>query len=213
MNPVFKLSRLTVLLAAAACAPLAVQAESVFQSGAGALTGSARLDFRIVVPKILFLQVGAGPVAPAFTANGTINLIDFTVPAANIGDSSVIAATAGGGDLGPGAVTARLVSNGGDVTFTSTTIGALNNGVVTDTIPYSEIAVAATVLTSATPLPMPAFVATGGTTSTTVAATAKVVNRDARWTFTYRNTAVVAPGTYGGVNTNNGRVTYTASVL
>lgn len=213
MNPVFKFSRLTALLAAAALAPLAVQAESVFQTGATALTGSARLDFRIVIPKILFLQVGAGPVAPALTANGTINLIDFTVPAANIGDGVAIAATAASGDLGTGAVTARIVSNGGDVTFTSTTVGALNNGAAADTIPYSEIGIATAVLTSATALPHPAFVATGGTTSTTVTAAAKVVNRDARWTFTYKNTGVVAPGTYGGVNTNNGRVTYTASVL
>lgn len=213
MTPIFKLSRLTALLAAAALAPLAVQAESVFQSGAGALSGSARLDFRIVIPKILFLQVGAGPVAPALTANGTINLIDFTPLAANIGDSSVIAATPASGDLGTGAVTARLVSNGGDVTFNSTTTGALTTGVALETIPYSEIAVATAVLSSATALPMPALVATGGTTSTTVTAVAKVVNRDARWTFTYRNTAVVAPGTYGGTNTNGSRVTYTASVL
>ena len=38
------------------------------------------------------------------------------------------------------------------------------------------------------------------------------VNRDAKWTYTYANAAVVAPGTYGGTNTNNSRVTYTASM-
>jgi hypothetical protein len=213
MNATKKFARVAAMTAAVALAPLAAQAESTFQTGAGALSGQARLDFRIVIPKILFLQVGTGPVAPALTANATINLIDFTVPAANIGDSSVIAATAASGDLGTGAVTARIVSNGGDVTFNSTTIGALNNGTATETIPYSEIAVATAVLTSAVALPMPAFVATGGTTSTTVAATNRIVNRDARWTFTYRNTTVPAAGTYGGVNANNGRVTYTASVL
>jgi hypothetical protein len=211
MNATRNLSRIATLLALTALAPLAVQAESSFQTGTGALTANARLDFRIVIPKILFLQVGTG--TPNAT-NATINLIDFgTVNAANVGDGTVIAATAGSGDLGNGAVTARIVSNGGDVTFTSTTLGALNNGTATETIPYSEIAVATSILTSATPLPMPAFVATGGTTTTTVTATNKVVNRDARWTFTYRNTTVPAPGTYGGVNTNNGRVTYTASVL
>jgi hypothetical protein len=40
----------------------------------------------------------------------------------------------------------------------------------------------------------------------------KVMNRDAKWTFTYLNSAVVAPGTYGGTNVNNSRVTYTASM-
>jgi hypothetical protein len=214
MNATKKFARVAAITAAVALAPLAAQAESTFQTGAGALSGQARLDFRIVIPKILFLQVGTGPVAPAMTANATINLIDFgTVTGANVGDGSIIAATAGSGDLGNGAVTARIVSNGGDVTFNSTTTGALNNGTATETIPYSEIAVATAVLTSAVALPMPAFVATGGTTSTTVAATNRIVNRDARWTFTYRNTTVPAAGTYGGVNTNNGRVTYTASVL
>jgi hypothetical protein len=40
----------------------------------------------------------------------------------------------------------------------------------------------------------------------------RIVNQDARWTYSYANTALVPSGTYGGVNTNNGRVTYTASL-
>ena len=51
------------LLAAAAllCLPFAAQAESTFSSGTGSpLTASARVDFTITVPKILFLQVGTG---------------------------------------------------------------------------------------------------------------------------------------------------------
>ena len=40
----------------------------------------------------------------------------------------------------------------------------------------------------------------------------KVVSRTANWTFAYSNTDVVGAGTYGGVNTNDGRVTYTASM-
>jgi hypothetical protein len=38
------------------------------------------------------------------------------------------------------------------------------------------------------------------------------VQRDAQWAYTYRNQTTPPPGSYGGVNTNNGRVTYTASV-
>ena len=39
-----------------------------------------------------------------------------------------------------------------------------------------------------------------------------VVNQDAKWTYQYANSAIVPADTYGGVNTNNGRVTYTASL-
>ena len=40
----------------------------------------------------------------------------------------------------------------------------------------------------------------------------KVTSLDAKWTFTYKNQNVVAAGTYGGVNANNGRRYYTASM-
>ena len=193
-------------LAAMGAATLAT-AESNVQNGAGALTATARLDFRVTVPKVLFLQVGTGT---ALAANTTINLIDFVIPAANVGDGSVIAATAASGDLGSGAVTARVLGNNGNVTLTSTTVGALGNG-AGDTLSFGLISTTPTVLTSATALAAPAL-ADGATTSTTVPATGKIVNRDARWTFAFLNSAVVPPGTYGGVNANNSRVTYTASM-
>ena len=182
-------------------------AESNVQTGAGALTATARLDFRVTVPKVLFLQVGTGT---ALATNTTINLIDFVIPAANVGDGSVIAATAASGDLGNGAVTARVQGNNGNVTLTSTTVGALGNG-AGDTLSFGLISTTPTVLTSATALAAPAL-ADGATTSTTVPATGKIVNRDARWTFAFLNSAIVPPGTYGGVNANNSRVTYTASM-
>jgi hypothetical protein len=189
-------------------APMFANAESTLATGAGALSAGARLDFRVTIPKVLFLQVGTGS---SMANNAAVSLIDFTVPAGNVGDSSVINATGGSGDLGNGTVTAKVVGNGGDVTLTSTTAGALGNG-LGDTLSFAQIATAAAVLTTGTALAAPALV-DGATTSTTVPATGKIVNRDARWTFTYLNAAAVAPGTYGGVGTNNGRVTYTASVL
>ncbi len=189
-------------------APMFANAESTAVTGAGALSASARLDFSVTIPKVLFLHVGTGT---SMANNAAISLIDFTVPAANVGDGSVINATAGSGDLGNGAVTARVVGNGGNVTLTSTTAGALSNG-AGDTLSFGQISTTATVLSPGTALPAPAL-ADGATTTTTVTAAGKIVNRDARWTFTYLNAAAVAPGTYGGVGTNNGRVTYTASVL
>jgi hypothetical protein len=193
-------------LAAACLAPQA-RAESNLQTGGGGVTATARLDFRVVVPKVLFLQVGTGT---SMAANNAVNIIDFQVPAANVGDASAIGATVSSGDQGNGTVTARVIGNNGNVTLTSTTTGALDNG-AGDTISFGQIATSATVLSSATPLAAPALV-DGATTSTTVPAAGKIVNRDARWTFSYLNGAIVPPGTYGGVNANNGRVTYTASM-
>ena len=59
-------------------------AESNFQSGAGPLNANARLDFRVVVPKFIRFQVGS--------AGATVDLVEFTVPAANVGDGTDIAA-------------------------------------------------------------------------------------------------------------------------
>ncbi len=209
MNSIHKAVHHVVAAAAAALvfAPMTSHAESNISTGNTALTATARLDFRVTVPKVLFLQVGTGT---SLAANGTVNLIDFVVPAANVGDGTPIAATATSGDLANGVVTARVIGNNGAVTLTSTSSGALNNG-SGDTISFGQISGAATALTSATPLAIPAIV-DGGTTTTTVPAAGKIVNRDAKWTFSYLNAAAVPPGTYGGVNTNNGRVTYTASM-
>ncbi len=180
--------------------PTIASAESNFQTGTGSLTATARLDFQIVIPKFLYLRVGSN--------DANVNLISFTVPAANVGNGTPVAASAASGDLGNGVVTARVIGNGGNVTLSSATIGALNDG-GTNTISYSQISTAASVLTSGTPLAAPALV-DGGATNTTVPATSGVVNRDARWTYSYLNTVTPAAGSYGGVNVNNGRVTYTA---
>jgi hypothetical protein len=186
--------------------PLAAHAESALQTGAGVLTATARLDFRVTIPRVLFLQVGTGTT---MAANAAVNLIDFVVPAASLGNGVPIAATVASGDLGSGAVTARVQANAGAVTLTSTTLGALSNGV--DTLTFSQIGTVATANTTVAVLAAPAL-ADGATTSTTVPAVASIVNRDARWTFSFLNAAFVPPGTYGGVGTNNGRVTYTASM-
>jgi hypothetical protein len=202
-SPLAAAAALTISIAL----PTAAHAESHFVSAGGPLSVSARLDFQVFVPKILFLQVGTGA---NYTNNGTIDLIAFSVPGANIGDGTPVAATAGSGDVGNGVVSARVQGNNGTVTLTSTTTGPLSNG-AGDTISFGQISAAASVWVSATALAHPTLV-DGGTTSTTVPAVGKVVNRDARWTFTYLNSNVVAPGTYGGINVNNGRVTYTASM-
>jgi hypothetical protein len=186
-----------VALVAILAAPLGANAESSVATGAGALSTNARVDFQITIPKFVALRVG--------TNSGTIDLVSFTVPAANVGNGTAVAGT--GGDLGGGAVTATVLGNGGNVTLQANTPGAINNG-GTGTINWSQITTASNNVN----LPAPVL-ANGASATVTVTAAAGVVNQTATWTYSYANTGVVVPGTYGGVGVNNGRVTYTASVL
>lgn len=217
MKTNFSKSLVAVSVAAALASPMFAIADSSTQSvvGAGALTANSRLDFRITVPKVLFLRVGTGGLFGA-AANAAVDLIDFTVPVANLGDATAIAATVGSGDLGNGAVTALLRSNAGAVTLTANTTGALGNG-AGDTIAWSEIAIANAALVApafANTFPhLAALPASGASANFAPAPTAKVTNVGSTWTFSYKNTNTVPAGTYGGVNVNNSRVTYTASVL
>lgn len=195
--------KLKTLAAAVALAlPFTANAASDFTTGAGALTANAHVDFSIVIPKVLYLRVGTGA---NLADNTTIDLVTFTVPAANVGDGTAIAGT--GGDLTAGAVTARLIGNNGAVSLNVTTGGALTNA-GTDTIPYTQITTTVATLTSGTALAAPTLV-NGAGTAISIPATGNVVNRDARWTYAYANTNVVPPGTYG---TTNGRATYTATM-
>jgi len=206
--PAIKKIVMTALIAASVIGIAGTaRAESNFQTGplVGALTATTHLDFQIVIPKMIYLRVGTGVDR---TTVATVDLINFAVPAANVGDASVIAGT--GGDLGAGQVTARVISNLGTVTLSTITPNGIKD-VAGDVISYSQIALAVGLNTSVTALTPPAMT-DGTTTTSTIAPVASVVNRDAKWTFTYLNSAVVAPGTYGGVNANNSRVTYTASM-
>jgi hypothetical protein len=188
----------TVALVAIMAAPFAANAESTLATGTGPLSTTARVDFQITIPKFVSLRVGsAGAVAP--------NLVTFAPTAAQMDAGGVV--TGGGGDLGGGVVTAIVRGNGGNVTLGASTLGALQNG--SNTIAWTEITTATSV-----PALTPPVLANGPSTSTTVTAAANgVVNQSAAWTYSYANSAVVPAGTYGGVNVNNGRVTYTASVL
>lgn len=180
--------------------PFAALAESSVASGSGDAT--ARVDFRITIPRILLLQVGgAGSGSP-------IELISFTADANDLQNlGTPVAADAGSGDLGNGTVSARVLGNNGQVSLSATTTGALTNP-TGDTISYAEI----TTASSSANLPAPAL-ADNTTTSVPVPVTAgKITDANAEWTYTYDNTAMAAPGQYGGVNINNSRVTYTASM-
>jgi hypothetical protein len=191
-----------------AAIPSAAHAESRFVTGAASpLTASANLDFTITIPKFVYVRIGTGTNA---ANNNAVDSLVYSVPAANVGDGSSIAGT--GGDLTGGQVTARVIGNNGTIAFSSTTAGALSNG-VGDSISWSQMGVTVAANTTTTALSHPALV-DGSTTTLNLAPTSgtKVTNLDAKWTFAYKNESIVAAGTYGGVNTNNGRVTYAVSM-
>lgn len=185
----------------------AAQAESKFVTGTTSLTASANLDFTVTIPKFVYVRIGTGT---SMANNTSVDNLVYTVPAANVGDGTAISGT--GGDLTAGQVTARVIGNNGTIAFSSTTLGAMSNG-AGDSISWSQMNVAVATNTSASALSHPSLV-DGSTTSINLTPTSgtKVTNLDAKWTFTYKNQNVVAAGTYGGVNTNNGRVTYAVSM-
>lgn len=146
---------------------------------------SADLNFRVIIPQFLSFRVG--------TAGATVDTVEFSLTAAQVGTTTDVARTNAGG----AAIPVQLISNGGDVSIAAAGSGTgLTDG--TNTIAWSEI----DGTSSAANLPVPAVGA-----SVTVTAAAGVINRTADWTFVYDNTDTVAAATY------NGTVTYTATDL
>jgi hypothetical protein len=181
-------------IALALAAPLLASAESQLTIGAGA--AAARLDFRVIIPRVLFLAVGTGSAALA--NNTTIDQVtfDYTTNPADVGTGAVA------GSITGNVVPVRVLGNNGVIALASTNTGALTNATA-DTIPWSQITATSSDATNfASPAPTGASVNLGVTAG-------KITNRTANWTFSYANTAVAAPGTYG---TTNGRVTYTATM-
>ncbi len=191
----------TIAAIMAGCAPITVMAEAASDDGATPLSAAAQLDFQINIPGILRFRVGSDA--------GTIDLVQFTPTAANLGDDTDIAGT--GGDLTGGEVTVDLFSNAGQITITPTNNSGgagLDNGLL-DTISYDEII---TTSSDAAALPVPVLSDAGGTTSQPPPTSGlRVTSLTESWTYTYDNTAVYPEGTYGGINTQGGRVTYTAA--
>jgi len=200
-----KLNKLSALMSAALAASAMAFSTGALADSLAVTAGNAavNLDFQITIPRTLSFRVGAA-------AAGTVTQIAFTPTAAQVGTGVAVAASAGG-DLAVGVVTAKVVGNNGQITVTPTTVGALNNG-GTGTIAWTQITTTAAVLTSATPLAAPTLVNGAGVAVNAPAPVAGVTTADARWTYAYANTTVPQAGTYGGVNTRNSRVTYTAAM-
>jgi hypothetical protein len=182
-----------------------------------AATASASLDYRVVIPRVLYIRIGNGVAG----TGGTVNLMDMSPAAANVGDGTAVAAT--GGDQGPAGVTVRIYGNGNTpITLNSATTGQLSTGVVgAPTLPWTDITVTPAALAATTAgftngaITHPAFnnaAAGGAGTATVLNPVGGSVRQEGRWDIAYANTGLPAAGTYGGANINNGRVTYTVSM-
>ena len=188
----------TLLAVAALGAAFSAQAESNINTAAtGAVSAAAKLNFRVVIPRIIFLRVGTGT---DFANVTTVDNVIFTATAANIGNATALTgATDGAGTAtgGAGSVAVRVLSTGGSVNLsaTSSVTGPTAAGV---SIPWSAFSST----TSTTTLPAPAV----GAAPTSITATNGVVSQTANWTFSYANTVAYQAGTYDGV------VTYTAAL-
>lgn len=183
-NVVNKSLILKSALALALATPLMASADSQVVVGTG--SAAANLDFRVVIPRILLLQVGDA---------SNVDLVDFDLSLGPIepGTGGPVGRTNGG------VVPVRVVGNDGNITLASAgTSGGLANG--PDTIAWS--AITATSSDPAFDSPAPA----GASVGLTPNVGARVTNRTANWTFTYANNTVVAEGTY------TGSVTYTATM-
>lgn len=189
-------------------------AESAYLTSAG--TAAARLNFSIVIPTFLYLQVSTGTPVP-FASNPTIDTLTFDMTTAVNSIGNGIAQAGTGGDLTGGAVTARVLGNHftAAVNLSATTTGAMSNG--GDTISWSEISVAAPTAIAVTPAAastlahpgsLAAPFADGAATAVTLTPVNKIINQAAKWTFSYKNTNVPAAGTYGATVANKGQVTY-----
>jgi hypothetical protein len=190
-------------LALALATPLLASAESQLVNGAGSAT--ARLDFRVIIPRVLFLGVGAGSATLANNPGIDLVSFDYTNNPSDVGGGVTAPALLTSGAVVP----VRVVGNNGVITLSASTVGALSNG-AGDTIPWTQIS--ATSALAALPSPTIPASGTGAGSAVTVSSGTKITDRSTNWTFSYANAAVVPAGTYGATVANNSRVTYTASM-
>lgn len=182
---------LKVTLALAMATPLLATAESDLTIGTG--NSVARLNFRVVIPRVLFLAVGTG--SAGFADNSNVDMLTFdysaAAAAATLGNSTASAAQT---------VNVRVLGNNGQIAVAAAGTGTgLVGAVATDIIPWAQIVGTSS---DATNFNVPAV----GASANPALNGTKVTNRTATWSYRYANATVPAAGTY------NGTVTYTATM-
>ena len=165
----------SALLICSMAAPC-IQAESTTYSGpiTNALSASARLGLRVVIPRFLFFQVGS--------RGNTVDTLTFQPPPESVGDGSTVNATGGNAASG----------NAGQITITATNDGGGGGLGSAGAISLAEISTS-----SDTPeLAAPILTDPGGDTSRATVTHGNVTDLNAIWRYEYRNLHAVDPGTY-----------------
>jgi hypothetical protein len=172
----------------------AAQAESDITTGTGAISANAKLNFRVSIPKVLFLSVGTGTL---LADNTNVDEVQFALTAAGVGTAGSINGTVApaGGGTSTSSAAIRLISTApGNVTLSAAgSAGGLTGPGAA--IPWTAITGTGTGIAHPT---------IGGT-GTTITPTGGVVNATGSWTFAYAHTGFMTAGDY------TGQVTYTAS--
>ena len=182
-----------VVLATGLAVPQLANADSGVDSGGGALSAGADVDFQIIIPRFIYFQVGDA-IAGAESVN-----FDMTGVEDQIGNSVAQAGT--GGNLGGGAVDVVVRGNAGDMTITETnsTTNGLEDGGPGKAIDLGEIT------TTGGGVVVAPILSNGSSNTSAVTAVGGIVNTSDTWTYTYDNTTIPLDGTYTST------VTYTAS--
>lgn len=189
----------TPIFAALCCLPAGAMAESNSDNTGPAYSATARLNLQVVIPSFLYFQVGS-------TGTGTVDTINFSPTAGQLGSSTPISGTGGNAASGSGAdVVVR--GNGGQITIAETNNGGgqgLDAG-GNKHISLAEISVDDSANAS---LPTPTLSDAGGNTSQPAlnGGASQVTNQSNTWVYSYSNTTVPEAGTY------DVQLTYTASM-
>lgn len=192
-NNLFAKSAIALVLAM----PMFASAESQLTVGTG--PAAAKLDFRVVIPRVLFLGVGTGAAALSTTATVDRLTFDYSTNPVAVGTGAAAGSITNSGGFTNNQIPVRVFGNSGQVVLTATNPANLTNAATpADTIPFTQF----TGTSSSNTLAHPAL---GGGTANVTLSSGKVTDRSATWTFTYANTVAAAAGTY------DGQVTYTAS--
>ena len=179
----------TLLALSAAIAATLAMPTTLAETGIGVGPGgtaSARLDFQVSVPEFLFFRVGS--------PGTTIDLVDFNLAGATLGNSTPIPATSG-------TVEVQIITSesSSSISLSSFTAGPLQSGA--DTIPFSEVTA-----TSVGGNILPPALADGVTTVGTPVTMGGATNITDTWAFALANTISPPAGVY------TGQATYTAAL-
>lgn len=147
------------------------------------MSTSVRLKLRVIIPRFLQFQVGS--------AGTTADTLTFEAASGAVGNGVAVTGTGGDAADGSGA-SVELRSNAGQVSIVADNDGG-NGGLGSNgTISLLEI----TARSDSSDLPTPPLTDAGMASSKATLTGGDVTDRRATWSYEYRNSRTVEPGSY-----------------